>query len=53
MTQGVGCGFGFGNNSVLNISGLKDELMNQLMSDGGDCRTAPATPGLLISIAES
>ena len=22
--------------------------MNELMSDGGDCRTAPATPGLLI-----
>ena len=21
--------------------------MNQLISDGGDCRTAPATPGLL------
>ena len=25
------------------------ELLNQLMSNGGDCRTAPATPGLLIS----
>ena len=23
--------------------------MNELMSDGGDCRTAPATPGLLIN----
>ena len=23
--------------------------MNQLMSDGVDCRTAPATPGLLIT----
>ena len=22
--------------------------MNELISDGGDCRTAPATPGLLI-----
>ena len=22
--------------------------MNQLISNGGDCRTAPATPGLLI-----
>ena len=21
--------------------------MNELMNDGGDCRTAPATPGLL------
>ena len=21
--------------------------MNKLMNDGGDCRTAPATPGLL------
>ena len=25
--------------------------MNQLMSDGGDCRTAPATPGLLMIVA--
>ena len=24
--------------------------MNQLMNDGGDCRTTPATPGLLISL---
>ena len=23
--------------------------MNELISDRGDCRTAPATPGLLIS----
>ena len=22
--------------------------MNELINDGGDCRTAPATPGLLI-----
>ena len=24
-----------------------NELINQSVSDGGDCRTAPATPGLL------
>ena len=24
-----------------------NELINKLMSDGGDYRTAPATPGLL------
>ena len=24
--------------------------MNQLINDGGDCRTAPATPGLLIMV---
>ena len=24
--------------------------MNELISDGGDCRTGPATPGLLISL---
>ena len=24
--------------------------MNQLISDGGDCKTAPATPGLLITL---
>ena len=23
------------------------ESLNELISDGGDCRTAPATPGLL------
>ena len=23
------------------------ESVNQLINDGGDCRTAPATPGLL------
>ena len=26
--------------------------MNQLISDGGDCRTAPATPGLLIILTK-
>ena len=26
------------------------ELMNQLTNHGGDCRTAPATPGLLTNI---
>ena len=31
----------------MNILGLKDDSINELMSDGGDCRTAPATPGLL------
>ena len=25
----------------------KDQLMNQVMNDKGNCRTAPATPGLL------
>ena len=25
------------------------ELINESVSDGGDCRTAPATPGLLNS----
>ena len=24
------------------------QLMNESMNDGGDCRTAPATPGLLM-----
>ena len=24
--------------------------MNELINDGGDCRTAPATPGLLIIV---
>ena len=27
----------------------KDDSVNELMSDEGVCRTAPATPGLLIS----
>ena len=26
----------------------KDHLLSESMSDGGDCRTAPAKPGLLI-----
>ena len=30
--------------------GEKDELLNELISYGGVCRTAPATPGLLIII---
>ena len=25
--------------------------MNELINDGGDCRTAPATPGLLTIVA--
>ena len=33
--------------SVWKIFELKDHGMNQSLSDGGDCRTAPATPGLL------
>ena len=34
--------------STLNIfPQTMTELMNRLMNDGGDCRTAPATPGLL------
>ena len=31
----------------LEDSERKDHLPNELMSNGGDCRTAPATPGLL------
>ena len=27
----------------------KDDSISDLMNDGGDCRTAPATPGLLIT----
>ena len=27
----------------------KDDLLDQLISDGGVCRTAPATPGLLMT----
>ena len=30
-------------------SELKDDLINQVISIGGVCRTAPATPGLLNS----
>ena len=26
-----------------------NESINQLINDGGDCRTAPATPALLIT----
>ena len=33
--------------SVWKIFELKDEIVNESMSDGVDCRTAPATPGLL------
>ena len=29
------------------ISQTMSQSLNQLISDGGDCRTAPATPGLL------
>ena len=47
-TDGVLGFWGFGNNSVLNILGLKDHRVNQLINYGGDCRTAPATPGLLM-----
>ena len=28
----------------------KDELISELINDGGACRTAPATPGLLKSL---
>ena len=27
----------------------KNDQLNQSMSEGGECRTAPATPGLLIT----
>ena len=38
----------FGIDSTLNIFPQTiTELMNELINDGGDCRTAPATPGLL------
>ena len=30
--------------------GSVNQSVSQLISDGGDCRTAPATPGLLITI---
>ena len=40
----------FGIDSTLNIfPQTMTHLMNELISDGGDCRTAPATPGLLIN----
>ena len=36
---------------ALTVFELKDysltQLINELINDGGDCRTAPATPGLL------
>ena len=38
----------FGIDSTLNIfPQTMNHLMNELISDGGDYRTAPATPGLL------
>ena len=41
--------FRFGIGSVWKIFEIKDQLINESISDGGDCRTAPATPGLLIT----
>ena len=38
--------FWFGIESVWKIFWLNDELLNEI-SDGGDCKTAPATLGLL------
>ena len=44
----------FGIDSVLKILNERiTELINELMSDKGDCRTAPATPGLLLIIAKN
>ena len=43
----------FGIYSVLKI--LNERItnsINELMSDGGDCRTAPATPGLLNIVSQ-
>ena len=40
--------FRFGIDSVLKIFGLKDDSVNESMSDEAVYRTAPATPGLLI-----
>ena len=38
----------FGIDSALKIFPQTiSELIKQLISDGGDCRTAPATPGVL------
>ena len=37
------------NNSVLNILGQKDEWINQLINHEAVYRTAPATPGLLMT----
>ena len=43
----------FGIDSVLKTLNKRiTDLINELMSDKGDCRTAPATPGLLIMIAK-
>ena len=36
----------FGSEGVLKIWRKRLTILNQLMSDGGVCRTAPATPGL-------
>ena len=33
--------------SVWKIFEIKDQLVNELMNDGGDFRTAPATTGML------
>ena len=44
----------FGIDSTLNIFPQTiTESVNELINDGGDCRTAPATPGLLKSIGPS
>ena len=38
----------FGSEGVLKIfSQIISQCLNELMSDGGVCRTVPATPGLL------
>ena len=42
--------FQFGIDSVWKIFDLKDYSVSVSINDGGDCRTAPATPGLLIII---
>ena len=39
--------FWFGIESDWKIFWLKDRSVNQSIKDGGDCRTAPSTPGLL------
>ena len=38
--------FGFGIESVWKIFWLKDDSINESLNHGGNCRTAPATPGL-------
>ena len=41
----------FGIDRVLKILNQKiSQLIIQLMINGGDCRTAPATPGLLMNV---